>query len=320
MISIIIVTYNSARWIGACLESLATSGAEVVVVDNGSRDETPDVVRRFEGVQFVLPGRNLGFAAGANLGARNSGGENLFFLNPDTICISGISPLEEMLSRRPEVVAAAPRLVDSAGRTQLGFVVRRLPTLPALLFEILLINRIVPSNPVNRRYRCLDLDLDRPGEVEQPAGACLLVRRESFESIGGFDESFYPLWFEDVDLCLRLRRAGGVIWYEPRVVFEHAGGHSLESVTFSEKQVYWYRGMIYYVRKNKGLMAEIVLRLALLVGISLRIAGELAGGLFGRSSPAGRRRARVRAYWQAARISFTGRDGGPQPKASSNAS
>jgi N-acetylglucosaminyl-diphospho-decaprenol L-rhamnosyltransferase len=319
MISIVIVTYNSARCIGACLQSLAGAGAEVVVVDNDSSDETPDVVRRFEGIQFVTPGRNLGFAAGANLGARNSGGENLLFLNPDTICRSEIAPLEELLTRRREVVAVAPRLVDSAGRTQLGFVVRRLPTLPALLFEVLLINRIVPSNPVNRRYRCLDWDPDRPAEVAQPAGACLLVRRENFESLGGFDENFHPLWFEDVDLCLRLRHAGGMIWYEPRVVFEHSGGHSLESVTFSEKQVYWYRSMIYYVRKNKGLMAEMILRLALLVGIGLRIAGELAGGLFGNSFTVGRRGARIRAYWQVARISCTVRDGGAQPKASSSA-
>lgn len=315
MISIIIVTYNSRRWMGRCLESLKASGAEIVVVDNASTDGTPEEVRRFPPVKFLQASRNLGFAAAANLGARQSTGSALLFLNPDTVCQSALDPLEEALESSPKVVAVAPRLVNAQGQVQIGFTVRRLPTAVSLLFEILLLNRIFPNNPVNRHYRCLDLDPERSAEVEQPAGACLLVRRRSFEGCGGFDENFFPLWFEDVDLCQRLRQQGGALLFCPQVSFQHSGGHSLESITFSENQVYWYRNLLYYVRKHFDWRTGVMVRLALLLGIGLRISAELVGTLVNPKTPTRLRGERVRAYWQAAKLSFSGWESRPQPKA-----
>ena len=315
MISIIIVTYNSERWIGRCLESLVGSGAEIVVVDNGSKDDTAEVVRRFPTARFLQATRNLGFAGACNFGARQSAGSALLFLNPDTVRQTPLDRLEEVLRNAPNVAAVAPRLVNAQGKDQTGFNVRRLPTRAALLFEILLLNRVFPGNPVNRRYRCLDFDPEKASEVEQPAGACLLVRRESFERCGGFDEGFFPLWFEDVDLCLRLRQKGGTILYCPQVRFEHAGGHSLEAMSFSEKQVYWYRNLLYYVRKRFGWATGLMIRGALLVGIGLRMAAELMGLVLNRKIPAWVRRARLRAYWRAAMVSFSAGESEPRIRA-----
>ena len=309
MISILIVTYNSEQWISRCLESLAASGAEIVVADNGSTDHTVDVVRRFPKVKLLPSPTNLGFAAAVNRAARQSAGQSLLILNPDTICRTPLSPLEEALHRSEKIVAAAPRLVDSGGQFQRGFAVRRLPTRTALLLEILLVNRLFPNNPVNRRYRCLDFDPEREQEVEQPAGACLLVRRSSFEAAGGMDENFSPLWFEDVDLCQRLRQAGGTILYVPAVRFEHAGGHSLRAVTFSEKQVYWYRNLLYYVRKHYGWGTGAMVRLALLAGVGLRMVAELISLVLNRRTPARVRGERLRAYWRAARLCFSAGEG-----------
>jgi GT2 family glycosyltransferase len=310
MISIIIVTYNSGRCIGACLESLQSSGAEIIVVDNGSTDDTAERVRRFPRAKLLEATRNLGFAAACNLGARQSTGETLLFLNPDTVCRARLDSLEEVLRNRPEVVAVAPRLINAEGENQIGFNVRRLPTRAALLFEILLLNRAFPRNPVNRRYRCLDFHPDRASEVEQPAGACLGVRREGFERCGGFDEGFFPLWFEDVDLCRRLRQDGGKILYCPDVRFEHVGGHSLEAMSFSDRQVYWYRNLLYYVRKHFGWGTGVMIRCALLVGIALRIAAELAEAVLDRKTPARVRGAHVRAYCRAAMVSFSAAESG----------
>ena len=307
MISVIIVTYNSERHIARCLESLRNAEAEVVVVDNASTDGTPAQVRQgFPWVQLLAPARNLGFAAGANLGARHSRGSALLFLNPDTVCQGALQPLEQVLESTPEVVAVAPRLVDAAGRPQIGFTVRRLPTAASLIFEILLLNRVFPNNPVNRRYRCLDLNLDQPTEVEQPAGACLLVRRSSFERCGGFDENFFPLWFEDVDLCQRLRQQGGKILFWPKLSFGHAGGHSVESLTFCEKQIYWYRNLLYYVQKYFPWRTGVAIRAALVCGIGLRIAAELLGAVAKPRTPADVRGERVRTYWKAAKLPFLG--------------
>jgi N-acetylglucosaminyl-diphospho-decaprenol L-rhamnosyltransferase len=146
-----------------------------------------------------------------------------------------------------------------------------------LLFEILLLNRLFPNNAVNRRYRCLDMNYDESAEVEQPAAAALLVSRRRFHVCCGFDESFYPLWFEDVDLCKRLRSDGGKILYWPKVTFRHVGGHSIDSISFREKQVYWYRNMLYYVRKHFSWAEGITIRFAIVLGMALRILAEFLG-------------------------------------------
>jgi N-acetylglucosaminyl-diphospho-decaprenol L-rhamnosyltransferase len=310
MISAIIVTYNSRDHIVRCLESIQASGAEIVVVDNASTDGTADLVRQsFPTLKLMEVGRNLGFAAAANLGASNSSGTSLLFLNPDVICRGSLGALEQALESSPRAVAVAPRLVDSEGRTQIGFNVRRLPSAASLLFEILLLNRLFPNNPVNRRYRCLDLDPLQPCEVEQPAGACLLVRRAAFDSCGGFDERFFPLWFEDVDLCLRLRRAGdgrGMILYRPEIAFQHSGGHSLDSITFSERQVYWYRNLLYYVGKHFPWTTEIAVRAAVLFGLGLRLAAELFGSRKLSRTRTPSRWERICAYLRAAKLSLLG--------------
>ncbi|MBI3935305.1 MAG: glycosyltransferase family 2 protein [Acidobacteria bacterium] len=319
MISVLIVTYNSEGCIGACLESLlrhgADSSAEIVVVDNGSKDATVGVVRRFPRVKLIASPGNLGFAAGVNRAARESRGEALLLLNPDTICRTALAPFEEALRRSEKVVAVAPKLVNVEGEFQRGFAIRRLPTRAALVFEILLLNRLFPGNPVNRRYRCLDFNADEVSEVEQPAGACLLVRRSSFVECGGMDEKFFPLWFEDVDLCRRLREKGGIILYQPQVCFKHSGGHSLEAVTFSEKQVYWYRNLLYYVHKHYSRGTGALMRGALLVGIGLRVVAELIAAVLNRKTPVRVRGERLRAYGRAALVSISAGESRPRVRA-----
>lgn len=304
MISVVIVTYNSREHVGRCLESLQRHATEIVVVDNASADGTPEVVGAFPAVKLIVAPRNLGFAAGANLGARSSGGDALLFVNPDVECLAPLSELQDVLDGSPGVTALAPRLVDADGRPQVGFNVRRLPTAAALIFEILTLNRFFPRNPVNRNYRCLGFNYARAAEIEQPAAACLLVRRSSFEQCGGFDERFFPLWFEDVDLCLRLRQGGGRILYWPHVAFRHAGAHSLESITFSERQVYWYRNLLYYVRKHFSRGAGVAIRASLLLGVALRALAEsphlVGGGATRTPAP----RERVWAYVRAAKLSL----------------
>jgi len=305
MLSAVIVTYNSSAHISRCLGSLQERVGEIVVVDNASSDGTADLVRkRHPSVKLVASESNLGFAAAANLGARQSNGTTLLFLNPDTVCLDPLEPLEAALDGNGNIAAAAARLVNPDGRTQIGFTVRRLPTAASLLFEILLLNRLFPRNPVNRKARCLDLDLERPQEVEQPAGACLAVRRDRFEACGGFDEAFFPLWFEDVDLCKRLRDQGGAILFLPQVRVEHRGGHSLDSITFCEKQIYWYRNLLYYVRKHLRWRTGLAIRGALLLGMGLRMVAETVGLSSFPRTPAAPLRERLRAYWKAARLSF----------------
>lgn len=284
MLSIVLVTYNSGPYLGRCLRSLASRGAEIIVVDNASSDGSAELARQ-AGVRVLANEANSGFAAAANQGARAATHDLVLFLNPDTALLEGLPLLEAALRARPDAAAAAGLLVDEAGRPQRGFTVRRFPTFFSLAFEVLGLNRLWPGNPVNRRYRGLDLALESGGEVEQPAGACLLVKKNILEQVGFWDERFCPLWFEDVDLCLRLRQAGFRILLEPRCRFLHEGGHSLEKMAFEERQIFWYRNLLEYVAKHLGCAAALGMRMLICAGASARMMAALLTS-----------RHRVRAY------------------------
>ncbi len=300
--SIIIVTFNSARHIEACLRSLSDPAWERIVVDNASSDATCEAARAVSGTQVLANPDNRGFAAAANQGARAARGDLLLFLNPDVQAQPGALAALRATATNTSAGALAGRLLDSTGTTQVGFTFRRLPTLATALAETLLLNRVWPGNPLNRRYRCVDFDYDRPAEIEQPAGACLLVKRRAWESLGGFDPRFFPLWFEDVDLCRRLQQAGWTILYEPQARFVHAGAHSLATVADRDRQLYWYQNLLRYFRKHHSRLAVAVLRVAIFKGMLLRMlavaVGLSASGLPESSAPAGSgsRRADVGAY------------------------
>jgi len=119
-----------------------------------------------------------------------------------------------------------------------------------LAFEALGINSLFPSNPANRRYRCLDVDLSKPSEVEQPPGAFLMFRREVWHTLGGFDTQFSPLWFEDVDFSKRVHDLGLKILYVPEVTARHQGGHSIAMLNWGCRQVYWYASLLRYASKH----------------------------------------------------------------------
>jgi len=170
-------------------------------------------------------------------------------LNPDARLERGLDALVECC-RRPGVAGACGKLVDASGQPQAGFAIRRLPTPAALICEALLLNRLWPRNPWNWHYRCLGFDFSTPGDVEQPAGAFLMIRRDVWQELHGFDERFYPLWFEDVDFCWRARERGYRMYYTPNAVAKHTGGHSLVKISLENRQLYWYRSLLGFAAKH----------------------------------------------------------------------
>jgi len=181
--------------------------------------------------------------------------------------------------------------LEEDGRPARGFAFRHLPTLAPLLGEVLLLNQAWPHNPVNRRYRCLDADYSQQQQVEQPAGAGLAVTRTAWDSVCGFDEQFFPVWFEDVDLCKRLLDRGETIFYCPAARFRHSGGHSVGQLAFRDKQLFWYTNMMRYARKHFSVGKVIILRLAIIKGMLLRLIAALFGA---RKAPLGET---LSAYW-----------------------
>ena len=219
MISVIIVNYDGEAHLGRCLESLDGSGTEVLLVDNASRDNSLALVReRFPEVKVFPQEENLGFAAANNLAAAKAGGEALLLLNADAWLDPGaLDLLAAQISGRPDVGLVAPRLRYPNGRRQFSWSPAR-----GFVGEVLQKAR----NPFEARagaHGSLARWLARLVGPTWYTAACVLVRTEAFRAVGGFDESFF-MYFEDVDLCLRLEAAGWHLAQEPGAVVCHAGG------------------------------------------------------------------------------------------------
>jgi N-acetylglucosaminyl-diphospho-decaprenol L-rhamnosyltransferase len=273
-IGIIIVTYNSAAEIGACLDAALASGAETIVVDNASEDGTIEEVGR-RGVRLIANPENRGFAGAVNQGFAEIKNPYVLLLNPDAVILTSLEPLRQACDL-PNSAGAGGQLVGADGRPQIGFMVRGLPTPAALVLEALLLNRCWPGNPVNRRYRCMDWDSSARSTVEQPAGAFFMVRRAVWQELGGLDEGFFPLWFEDVDFCGRIRDRGFSLYYVPEAVAKHTGGHSVPQLPLEMRLIYWYRSLLRYSAKHFHPFAFRAVCVAVVMGSFLRGIAESA--------------------------------------------
>ena len=271
-ITAVVVTYYSAAEIGECLDALGRYGVDAVVVDNASTDGTLEIVRSRK-VRLVANPENRGFAAAVNQGCSICETPLVLLLNPDTVLASNPRILAAAFDD-PAVGAASGPLLNADGSVQAGFTVRRFPTALTLAFEVLGLNRILPSNPINRRWRCMDLDLSQPQDVEQPAGAYLMIRHAVWHALGGFDETFYPLWFEDVDFCFRLCAKRYYVRFIPSAVAKHAGAHSIRQIPVEFRLFYWYGSLLRYAAKHCRPYARQLLCLAVVSGALARLVPE----------------------------------------------
>jgi hypothetical protein len=243
-----VVTYNSEDVIEACVAALRKHAPDmrVVVVDNASSDQTVAKARA-AGAEVIANPENRGFAGAVNQGFRAVDTDIVLVMNPDVQVRTGLEALEA--AARKHGVAGGV-LTDEAGAVQAGFTIRRFPTAAVLSLEFLGINRLWPGNPWNRWYRYQDWDLSKGGTVDQPAGAFLMIRRDVWANLGGMDEQFCPIWFEDVDFCKRATAAGCGIQFVPEARAEHVGGHSIKRIDGCRRQVQWYDSLLRYTAKH----------------------------------------------------------------------
>jgi GT2 family glycosyltransferase len=287
-VSILLVAWNASAVIERCLQSLDVDRHEVIVVDNASADGTADrVALTHPRVQLVRATTNLGFAGGVNAGLRLCRGEFVLLLNCDVTASPGaIDYLLYALRSRPDSAAAGGLLLGETGEPQHGFHVRRFPALATWAVELWLVDHVWPGNPVTRRYEARDLTSGAtvPTEVDQPAAACLMVRRDVLRALGGLDERFHPAWFEDVDLCRRIRNAGWSILFVPAARFSHAGGVAARRLGLAAFSRIWYRNLQRYVRKHHGAATLIAVKALIVSGMMLRVCVTLARGRAGDAS------------------------------------
>ncbi len=277
-VAIVIVTYNSGSEIGGCLDALAgVADLEIVVVDNASWDGTRNEVAQ-RPARLVTNETNAGFAAAVNLGVRATTAPLILLMNPDAHYVSGLERLIQVFDD-PSAGAAGGILTGPDGLPQTGFMARNLPSALALIFEVLGINKLWPGNPVNWHYRCKGISqltaISSPIPVEQPAGAFLMFPRAAWLRVGGFDERFWPIWFEDVDFCARLKLAGLRVWLAPGAFANHKGAHSIDTLPSKDRQRFWYGSLLEYAAKFYTPLEFRILCCAVFGGSVLRALGGL---------------------------------------------
>ena len=251
-LAVCLVNWNTREHLRRCLESLREHAADlrpqVVVVDNASADGSAELVREaFPEVTLLANAENRGYAAGNNQALDAAPADYKLLLNPDVQVQAGsVQYLVRFLEEHPAAAAVAPRLRYPDGRVQLTC--RTFPTPDTVWYDALLLSRLFPRSRTFGKYRMTWWDYADERQVEQPMASALLLRAAALAQVGGFDESF-PLFFNDVDLCRRLRDAGWEIWFTPRAEMIHAHGASTAQV-WGEALNQSYRGFVGFYEKH----------------------------------------------------------------------
>ena len=236
-VGVVVVTWQSEATIEACLRSIP-DGVPVVVVDNDSGDATGDRVRTVRPEAFWLPaGGNLGFGRACNLGAERLPGHDVLFLNPDARLEAGaMERLHAYLLEHPGVGMVGPRLLDAKGLPEWSW-----GDGPTVWREAIR----------SRRVRRGEVPPVPSGCVDWVTGGCCLVRREAFEAVTGFDPGYF-LYFEDLDLCRRIRTAGFEVHLVAEANAVHARGHSSEQAGDRVRRHYRDGQRRYYAKHRRG--------------------------------------------------------------------
>jgi N-acetylglucosaminyl-diphospho-decaprenol L-rhamnosyltransferase len=271
----VVVTYNAAPWIERSLESLRGTEAEQIVVDNGSSDGTVELVReRFPEARLVEH-ENRGFGAGNNAGMRLGSGRYFLLLNPDAwLTGDALEQLVAFADEHPEAGVVGPKLLNPDGTLQRS--VRGYPTPWRIATEYFFLRKLAPRSRLLNAFFGAGFDHESVRTAEFLGGACLLVRREAVDSIGGFDEDFF-LMSEEVDWCYRFRQAGWDVLFYPGAEVVHVIGASHNPALFKEI----VRGHLRFLRKHRGLRVAERARRVMLWGLRLR--GLLFQGERGRA-------------------------------------
>ncbi|MCM8796410.1 MAG: glycosyltransferase family 2 protein [Candidatus Omnitrophica bacterium] len=300
-LSVIIVSWNVRDFLKRCLESLYryTVGIEfeVFVVDNNSYDASPDMVRQsFSQVNLIVNKDNLGFAKANNQALTFCSGRYILFLNPDTELLdNSLKLMVDFMDTHPEASAAGCKLIYSDGSLQHSC--RHFPSLFTDLMEKLYLDYVFPQSPFFNFYRMGLWPHDTLRKVDVPYGACIIIRKQAIDILGGMDERFF-MYYDEIDLCYRIKQTGGSVYFIPDINIVHHANRSSSQVSL-ETQQYKYRSKLLFFKKHYGMLSAWVLFINLCFN-KLIVWGILwpINAIAGRRWDIGHLKSAIRIEWQ----------------------
>lgn len=253
-LSICIVTFKARDFLKDCLESIYQSPPaptfEIIVVDNGSLDGTREMIaQEYPGIQWVENTDNLGFTRPMNQALQRASGRYLIQLNPDTIIPPhAFDILFRFMETNLNVGIVTPKVLNRDGSLQKQCKRSAARPWDAIAYFTRLSN-LFPKSPFFARYLMTYLDENEINEVEAVSGSCMFIRRAVIDQIGYLDEMFFA-YQEDADFCLRARKAGWKVFYNPQAWITHYGGEGGSRVQPYRAVYQWHRSYFLYYRKH----------------------------------------------------------------------
>jgi hypothetical protein len=272
-LSVVIVTYNSSLFLTDCLTSVLRQGGtlayEVIVVENASTDRSLDILRgQFPAARVIRNSANRGFTAANNQAIEAATGKYILLLNPDTVVHAGcLEIMVRFMDAHQEAGAAGPKICNEDGSLQRTGVT--FPSLWNVFVESLFLDDLFPSSRIFGQHRRLYDNPDLVHDVDYLQGSCLCIRRRALDDAGFLDEDFF-MYFEETDICYRLKQHGWKILYNPSASIVHAGG---SGGTFYGKQqlVEFHRSYLTFLRKHEPSARRLVFRIVLLFRSAVRM-------------------------------------------------
>ncbi len=292
-LSIIVVSYNTRQLLEQCIRSVYEHTThvnfELIVIDNNSSDGSPQMIREnFENAKLICNDKNVGFGSANNQGMRISRGKFLLLLNSDTIVFKdSILKLVQLLEQQPQIGMVGPKVLNKDWSLQPSF--GTYPDLKSEFLRACLLDSHLTRRAINRDAR---INGSEPFAVDWVSGCCLMLRKPVFEQTGGFDENFF-LFNEEVDWCLRARKAGWQIAYFPGAEIVHFGGKSVKQdyFTFISSR---YETRLRFAEKHFHFIKKLLFRIIGVFALLVRLGLITFAGAANKNEQSGRRK----AYWQ----------------------
>ena len=267
-LSVIIVSYNVKYYLEQCLETLYRSGEgvemEIFVVDNASTDGTQEYLKtkfsqeKFPTLRLIENTVNIGFGKANNLALRESKGEYILFINPDTMVGEEcLKTCVNFLDKHEDAGALGVRMLKPNG----AFAPesrRGMPTPFTSLCKVSGLSKMFPRSRLFGRYYMQYQDEWKENKIDVVSGAFMMVKHQVLDRVGGFDEDFF-MYYEDEDLCQRIRDVGKKVVYFPKIKILHWGSQSVGSKKTQKK--YFYESQEYYFQKHLGRWQTLALKI-----------------------------------------------------------